>query len=120
MDFFQGEALIFMKFFKDLPIFFSSWATFYKGRAIFFSNWQGEDPYFMEVFRGESILFTFRGKRKRYNVGPQPGEAGTDIKYKCEAYMPLKKLLFISFPVKHNTDMCTHKQGHLKAKKLFY
>ena len=68
----------------------------------------------------KAFFFIFRGKRKRYNVGPQPGEGGTDIKYKCEAYMPLKKLLFISFPVKHNTDMCTHKQGHLKAKKLFY
>ena len=34
-----------------------------------------------------------------------------------KAYMSLEKLLFICFPVKHDTNMCTYEKSNLQVTK---
>ena len=78
MEFFEGEAVIFTKFFRGKPIFF---------RGPKDANSSRVTPYFMAVFRGECNFSQSSGVRRK---GKSSTREGTDIK--CNS--PLQKKFY--------------------------
>ena len=69
MEFFGGEALIFMKSSMCKPIFFRGMTQFFRGK-----------PYFMEMFRGECNFSQSSGVRRKGKSSTGVGGEGTDMK----------------------------------------